>query len=641
MRASSGRSSGVLRARARAIAALATLAAVTAGLAADAPAQGVALSVPVVAAQLDAGAYHSCALLATARLRCWGFSGDGQLGYGNRDTIGDDEVPFAAGPVDLGAGRTATAVATGDFHTCALLDDRSVRCWGYAFDGELGYGNRNNLGDNEVPGAVAPVDLGGAAVAIAAGGRHTCAVLEDRSVRCWGGGEFGQLGYGNTNNVGDGGRGQNQTPATAGPVNLGGARALAVAAGGRHTCVLLEDGSVRCWGFGGNGQLGYAATSVIVDASLAGPVNLGSGRVATAISAGDFHTCAVLDDGDVRCWGFGYDGRLGYAARDDVGDDETPGSIAPVALGGRAVSISAGGAHTCAVLEGGAVRCWGAGADGRLGYAGTSDVGDDETPASRAPLSLGSGRAALAVEAGQAHTCARLDGGTVRCWGDAGAGRLGYCDSDDIGDDEPPDAVAPVDLDAPSARCTRPDPGPGGGGALPVPPPAAAAPQAALPGAVSVDPPAAQARRARDLRRCLARAARSGRRARAAARRACFRRHGRTPGRIRGLRARRASRTTIELSFTAPGSDGNRPPAASTYIIRQSSRSIRDARAWARAPALCKGICRFTNVRVGARITLRITDLRPATTYHYAVAARDNVSGRRGPRSISVRVTTR
>jgi alpha-tubulin suppressor-like RCC1 family protein len=609
---------------------------------ADAPAQGAAVPASLAAAQLDAGAYHSCATLAAARLRCWGFNGDGQLGYGNRDTIGDDEVPGAAGPVDLGAGRTATAVAAGDFHTCALLDDRSVRCWGYAFDGQLGRGNRDNIGDNEVPAAVAPVDLGGAAVAIAAGGRHTCAVLEDRSVRCWGSGQFGQLGYGNTNNVGDGGRGQNQTPASAGPVDLGGARARAIAAGGSHTCVLLEDGSVRCWGLGANGQLGYGATSVVVDASSAGPVSLGAGRSATAISAGDHHTCAVLDDGAVRCWGFGYDGRLGHAAQADVGDDETPGSVAPVALGGRAVAISAGGSHTCAVLEGGAVRCWGAGAAGRLGSAATSSVGDDETPASLAPVNLGSGRAALAVQAGQAHTCARLDDGSVRCWGDAGAGRLGYCDSDDIGDDELPGAVLPVDLEAPSTRCSMPDPGAGGDGGVPAPP-AAAAPSATLPGgAASVDPLAAQARRARDLRRCLARAARADRRARAAARRTCFKRHGRTPGRIRGLRARRVSRTTIELSFAAPGSDGNRSPAASTYIIRQALRPIRDARVWARAPALCrKGICRFTGVRVGRRITLRVTDLRPRTTYHYAVAARDNVSGRRGPRSISVKVTTR
>ena len=182
----------------------------------------------------------------------------------------------------------------------------------------------------------------------------------------------------------------------------------------------------------------------------------------------------MLDDGDVRCWGFGYDGRLGYGAQADVGDDETPGSVAAVALGGRAVCDQR---RRRAHVRGARRRrraLLGRGADGRLGYGATSDVGDDETPASLEPVDLGSGRAALAVQAGQAHTCARLDDGSVRCWGDAGAGRLGYCDSDDIGDDELPGAVLPVDLETPSTRCTTPDPGTGGDGGVPAPPTGAA-----------------------------------------------------------------------------------------------------------------------------------------------------------------------
>ncbi|MGI8622272.1 MAG: hypothetical protein ACR2NB_02015, partial [Solirubrobacteraceae bacterium] len=89
-------------------------------------------------AGLDVGRYHACASLPDATMRCWGYGGDGALGYGNRDTIGDDETPAAAGPVDLGAGRTVVAFSAGDVHSCAVLAGGDVRCWGFGGDGRLG-----------------------------------------------------------------------------------------------------------------------------------------------------------------------------------------------------------------------------------------------------------------------------------------------------------------------------------------------------------------------------------------------------------------------------------------------------------------------------------------------------------------------
>src|SRR3954453_9208154 len=230
-----------------------------------------------------------------------------------------------------------------------------------------------------------------------AGVVHTCAVLHGGRVRCWGYGYGGGLGYGNKNTIGD-----DETPASAGPVDLGpGRTATAVSAGRGHTCALLDNGSVRCWGENWYGELGYGISTILIGddespASL-GPVDLGAGRTATAISAGDFHTCALLDDGSVRCWGVGLDGRLGYSNTDNIGDDETPGSVAPVNLGtGRtATAISAGGSHTCAVLDNGSVLCWGRGSDGQLGYGNTATIGDNETPGSVAPVNLGTGRTAM------------------------------------------------------------------------------------------------------------------------------------------------------------------------------------------------------------------------------------------------------
>ena len=401
------------------------------------------------AAHLDAGGQHSCAILTTAVVRCWGEGDYGRLGYGNTTDIGDNEQPSSAGPVNLGAGRTATGIATGAVHTCGLLDNGGVRCWGYGGFGLLGYGNTNNIGDNETPGSVGPVSLGTGrtATAITAGDGHTCALLDDATVRCWGYGATGALGYGNTAHIGD-----TETPAAVPPVDLGpGRTARAITAGAAHTCALLDDGNVRCWGTGTNGRLGYGNTTTIGDNETpgsVGPVSLGAGRTAVAIAAGGAHTCALLDNGTVRCWGEGDFGRLGYANTTDIGDTELPSSVGTVNIGtGRtAVAITAGSLHTCAVLDNLTVRCWGEANNGRLGYSNTRDIGDGETPGSVGPVNIGTGRTAVAITAGGAHTCASLDNATVRCWGEADFGRLGYSSNKDIGDNEQPGSAGPVSL---------------------------------------------------------------------------------------------------------------------------------------------------------------------------------------------------
>ncbi|MGI8631860.1 MAG: RCC1 domain-containing protein [Solirubrobacterales bacterium] len=479
------------RVRFRALLALLVLAAVATGFPAGAAAEQASQPGSPAAGQLDVSggtitdaSGHTCAVLGGGNVRCWGFGGGGRLGYGNESTIGDDETPGSVGPVDLGAGRSATAISAGAFHTCALLDGASVRCWGFGGEGRLGYGNESTVCDDEAPGSVGPVDLGAGrtASAISAGGGHTCAVLDDANVRCWCCGGDGRLGYGNPNDIGD-----NETPGSVGPVDLGAGRtASAISAGAGHTCALRDDANVLCWGLGSFGRLGYGDGEAIGEDETPGskgPVDLGAGRTAVAISAGGGHTCAVLDNGSVRCWGFGGNGRLGYANTETVGDDETPAGVGPVDLGaGRtAVAISAGDAHTCALLDNGSVRCWGFGALGRLGYGSESMIGDDETPGSVGPVDLGAGRTAVAISAGGRHTCARLDDGSVRCWGAGFTGRLGYCNERNVGDDETPASVAPVNLT--TSECPPqppPPPPPHPPSPAPPPPPVGPAPPPAL-----------------------------------------------------------------------------------------------------------------------------------------------------------------
>lgn len=207
-----------------------------------------------VVIELDAGGSHTCARLESGKVRCWGRS---QLGYGNMNAIGDDETPASAGDVDVGG--VVVEITTGHGHTCARLEAGSVRCWGYGSDGQLGYGNTEWVGDDETPASVGDVDVGGVAVGLAAGSSHTCARLETGDIRCWGVGSFGQLGYGNTEWIGD-----DETPASAGKVNVGG-MVLDLAPGGGHTCARLEDGAMRCWGWNFEGELGYGHTNQIGD----------------------------------------------------------------------------------------------------------------------------------------------------------------------------------------------------------------------------------------------------------------------------------------------------------------------------------------------------------------------------------------
>jgi alpha-tubulin suppressor-like RCC1 family protein len=396
-----------------------------------------------------AGARFSCARLDTGRVRCWGLGSSGQLGYGNTQSIGDNETPGSVGPIDLGAGRTARAIAAGFYHACAILDTGQVRCWGYSGEGQLGYGNTQYVGAFNTPGSVGPVDLGAGrtAVAITGGGRHTCAILDNGRVRCWGLGNVGQLGYGNTRNIGD-----NETPDSVGPVDLGAGRtAVAITGGGYHTCAILDNGKVRCWGEGRQGQLGYGNKKDIGDNETPGsvrPVKLGRGRKAIAISAGFRNTCAILDNGKVRCWGLGSSGQLGYGNMKKIGDDETPASVAPVKLGARrkAIAISTWGRHTCAVLNNRTVRCWGTGRYGQLGYGNTRNIGDNESPGSVGPVKLGRGRKAVAIQGGGRHTFALLDNGRLRCWGLGSSGQLGYANTENIGDDETPNSAGPVSL---------------------------------------------------------------------------------------------------------------------------------------------------------------------------------------------------
>ncbi len=190
-------------------------------------------------------------------------------------------------------GLGADAIAAGTGHTCVLLDNGSVRCWGLNSFGQLGVGDTANRGDatNEMGDKLPAVALGTgrSAVALAAGADHTCALLDDGSVKCWGRNDDGELGLGDTADRGDG---TNQMGDNLPAVSLGtGRTAVAITAGADHTCALLDNGSVKCWGNNDFGQLGDGDNQVRGDnpgemGDSLPAVSLGAGRTAVAITAG-------------------------------------------------------------------------------------------------------------------------------------------------------------------------------------------------------------------------------------------------------------------------------------------------------------------------------------------------------------------
>ncbi|HVG62755.1 MAG TPA: RTX toxin [Hyalangium sp.] len=350
------------------------------------------------AVQTGTGDQHTCALFDNGQVTCWGRNLEGQLGYNTTQAVGDNEAVASYGYVNVGG--NVSRLAVGGKHTCVVLDTGNVRCWGLNNKGQLGYGSTNTnpaVGDNESPYSVGDVNLGGALVAdIVAGGEHTCALLRTGNVRCWGSNAFGQLGYARN----DAAIGDNEQPLAI-DLDFNGATVRQLAAGANHTCALLTSGAARCWGYNGFGQLGiaglYSSATVFNnwgDAATETPYKLQldhgnidfAGRLVLQISAGENHSCATLDTGAVRCWGRNNSGQLGLGNTATVPVRSTPGG--DVVLGASVVRLAAGANHNCSLLTTGRVRCWGLGSSGQLGYGTALSIGDDEQADAAGPIAL-------------------------------------------------------------------------------------------------------------------------------------------------------------------------------------------------------------------------------------------------------------
>jgi len=414
-----------------------------------------------------AGEGHSCALMNNGGVKCWGDNSYGELGDGT-------EEPYRITPVDVvGLSIGATALATRGDHTCALMSNGGVKCWGYNDNGQLGDGTYINrttpvdvvdLNSNIVaifagydrtcgitvngavvcwrgtPTAVAGLSSGIATMSINYG--HTCVVTTGGGAKCWGANRYGQLGDGTTNSsstlvdvvgltsgVTSIAMGETYTCAllnnssvkcwgenhngklgngTTGlgsftPVDVEGlsSDAIGLAGGQSHTCVLKSSGRVFCWGSNSSGQLGDGTTG----AARAAPIDVvGINSGATGLALGRYHSCAVVN-GVAKCWGENRDGQLGDGS---LGSATTPAYVA--GLNTDVINLAADGQHTCALTSDGGIKCW--------GYNGNGQLGDGTTTMSTTPIDVvGLSSGVIGIGAGLHKTCAVITGGATKCWG--------------------------------------------------------------------------------------------------------------------------------------------------------------------------------------------------------------------------------
>ena len=378
--------------------------------------------------QLVTGYGHACVILGDGSVRCWGQGSSGALGYGDKLKLGDQPGELPLQPVNVGG--KVVQMDLGVDHSCALMATGKVRCWGYGSQGQLGQGNMQTLGDGPGEMPVADVDLAPKVLQIAAGGRHTCALIEGGSVRCWGYGALGQLGYNNPTSL--------LTPPAQDVPGVFTVKQLAL--GSDFSCALSAAGEVRCWGLAAYGQLGNGDSGAVGEGpnevppepSKVGSFNDKVQRIACGLE----HACALLASGAVRCWGNNIDKQLGPNPDAQVGNQ--PGEMPPpnVNLGGvKAVQIAAGQRHSCALLANKKVKCWGASPE--EGIPGGSNAFPPPD------VDVGGDVVILASHTGR-FSCVLLADDSVRCWGVNDYGQLGYGHTNAIGDDETPASAGPV-----------------------------------------------------------------------------------------------------------------------------------------------------------------------------------------------------
>ena len=310
--------------------------------------------------RVSTGLFHSCVALPAGAVKCWGLNLNGDLGSGSNTHL-------YRRPVDVVQVKGALAVASGDYHSCVLIKGGTVKCWGVNAEGEVGNGT------TKIEKTPIPVAGLTGITQIAAAGNHTCALANTGIVKCWGENTDGVLGSGTDATL--------KKPLQV--VGLRGVRSITTSA--TDACALLKNATVKCWGENAHGQLGNGtdhgpAFCALGSASYAcsrTPVTVHGLTGVTAVAVGATHTCALMKDATVRCWGGNHNGELGNGTTNLALKPKTVTglkAVAGISAAGRA------GDSTCALLKKGTVECWGYNHEGQLGNGTTRGTPHGPSP---------------------------------------------------------------------------------------------------------------------------------------------------------------------------------------------------------------------------------------------------------------------
>lgn len=400
---------------------------------------------PTGAVSVAVGSEQACAVLADGTARCWGANTWGQLGYPELALEACSAAPEVLGPIDLGDGVNVLQIATGGGiqnngdhdrgHTCALLEGGRMKCWGKGKDGLLsGWLGYENMKDVLEPSKATAVPLTRTVRRIAVGDRYTCAIFDDGRLGCWGmdgkplGDDYGDNSIGWM--VGD----IRGLAPIAFDVDKTAVRA--VAAGYAHACAVLENDTAWCWGASSPyGRLGIG-TKESSDTLNPAPVTFDGAGMGPPLDVrtGSYHSCALLANDAIACWGCNDAGTLGLPVGDPslksgvvacsggVADRPVLATEVQAALADEhIVQLVSGGNHNCVLLADKSVHCWGANDMEQLG----APVDGNAHPAPLVVKVGGDVLRAVEIASGPSQVCAVTDAGAVVCWGDNTYGQAG------------------------------------------------------------------------------------------------------------------------------------------------------------------------------------------------------------------------
>ena len=450
--------------------------------------------------EIQASTYRMCAFLSTFEVTCWGDGTNGQLGYGDTQMRGNNtnEMGFYLPTINFGSSIQINKMKVGQSHGLVLTDSQQVKSWGYWVSGPLGYENTQTKGDGsgEMGDYLPFVNLGTGRLATqcSSGGYNSGCVLDNGDLKIWGANDFGQLGKGNTIDIGSSANdmGNYLTPIPLPSQANNNIRILKI--GNTVGGIITNSGLLYLWGANSYSQLGLGQDIEDIgdDMNEMGSyllrTNLGSGFIPIDVEPSRYHVCAILDNFQIKCWGEGFFlsflffslyilnihflgiyGKLGDGSSNEIGNEPFEmGNYLPtvnIGTGLSALSLHAGRECSCALLNDNSYKCWGYNFYGQLGYGDTVNRGDDanEMGDYLSPVDIGSGleivscfdysptlspsislspsifipyKCGTSSFSGSNQNCVLTSSNQmIKCWGENGLGQLGYGDTSQRGDE--------------------------------------------------------------------------------------------------------------------------------------------------------------------------------------------------------------